>query len=296
MSNPRIAAPGVLAASAGRMRDRLVLAIVWGVAIVYLVDTLQHVLPNAGFDSHAYWTAARGRLPYDRTPGEADAYLYSPLFAQLVRPLALLPWPIFQMTWAVLLAVALGWLLLPVALRWSVPALLFCLPELILGNVYLLLAASVVLGMTRAAAWSFGMLTKVTPAVGLLWYAATGDRRRLVQGLGAVVLLAALSAAADPSAWLRWLELLLNAGNAAWGPLAPSTRLAVAAVLIAGAGGDDRRRWVVAVALLIANPMWGGATTPLTLLTAVPRLVASGRASTWFPDRALAAPHRRFLV
>lgn len=295
MTSARLGAP-VLAGSARRMLDRVVLALLWGVAIVYLVDTLQHVLPNAGFDSHAYWIAAHGELQYDRAPGQTDAYLYSPLFAQLLRPLALAPWPAFQMMWAVLLAVALGWLLAPMALRWSVPALLLCLPELILGNVYLLLATSAVLGMTRPAAWSFGALTKVTPAVGLLWYAATGNRRRFFQGLGVVVLLATLSAAIDPTAWLRWLELLLKAGSASWGPLAPSTRVSVAALLIGAAGSDDRRRWVVAVALLIANPMWGGATTPLTLLTAVPRLAATGRASAWLPDRVLRATPRRFLA
>ena len=47
-----------------------------------------------GWDAHAYYVAWSGGL-YEALPGSADAYNYSPLFAQIVWPLTLLPWPVF---------------------------------------------------------------------------------------------------------------------------------------------------------------------------------------------------------
>lgn len=254
------------------------LALLWGFALVYLVDTLQHVLPSFGFDSHAYWIAARGPLEYSRAPKHADAYLYSPAFAQLLRPVALLPWPAFALLWSGFLSVVLCWLLLPLAPRWSIPVALLCLPELILGNVFLLLAAATVLGMTRPAAWSFGMLTKVTPGVGLLWFAGGGEWGRLGRALAWTAGGAALSAAIEPAAWQRWIAFLLEQGSGASGPLSPVVRVAIAAVLVVAAAGDRRAIWVIAVALVIANPVWGGATTPFTMLAAIPRLTQQGGA------------------
>ena len=47
-----------------------------------------------GWDAHAYYVAWSGGL-YEELPGTVDAYNYSPLFAQVIWPLTLLPWPVF---------------------------------------------------------------------------------------------------------------------------------------------------------------------------------------------------------
>src|SRR5690242_12753684 len=63
-----------------------------------------------GLDSHAYWLAMRVQHPYGAEPHAVDAYLYSPLFLQALRPLGLLPWPVFVVVWAVFQAGATWWL------------------------------------------------------------------------------------------------------------------------------------------------------------------------------------------
>ena len=63
--------------------------------------------------------------------------------------------------------------------------------ELYHGNIHMLIAAAVVLGMRYPAAWSFVLLSKVTPGVGVLWF-LFGESE---MGLAAVLLVvAALSA------------------------------------------------------------------------------------------------------
>lgn len=52
--------------------------------------------------------------------------------------------------------------------------------ELIFGNIHLLLAAMTVLGPRYPALWSFGLLTKVTPGIGILWFIARGEWRQVL--------------------------------------------------------------------------------------------------------------------
>ena len=52
------------------------------------------------------------------------------------------------------------------------------------GNIHLLLAVAIVLGFRYPAAWAFVLLTKVTPGIGLLWFAARGEWRKLGIALG----------------------------------------------------------------------------------------------------------------
>ncbi len=49
---------------------------------------------GVGWDAHAYYVAWSGGL-YEELPETRDAYNYSPLFAQVIWPLTLLPWPAF---------------------------------------------------------------------------------------------------------------------------------------------------------------------------------------------------------
>ena len=81
----------------------------------------------------------------------------------------ILPWPVFVGCWIAFLALVYVWLVGP----WWLPLLAFApfLIELRMANVHLLLAAAIVLGFRWPATWAFVLLTKVTPGIGLLWFA-----------------------------------------------------------------------------------------------------------------------------
>ena len=58
--------------------------------------------------------------------------------------------------------------------------------------------------------WSFVLLTKVTPGIGLLWFAARREWRNLAIALGVTAAIVAVSMAIDPALWRSWIELLLR--------------------------------------------------------------------------------------
>ncbi len=118
---------------------------------------------GVGMDAHAYWLAGHVSHPYQAGPGEMDAYLYSPLFLQIVRPLTWLPWHVFLALWLSLEASAYWWLLRKAPWRWRVPGLLMAVPELVLGNIYAFIGVSIVMGLRYPAAWAFPLLTKDHP-------------------------------------------------------------------------------------------------------------------------------------
>lgn len=67
-----------------------------GLALIFARFATQGL---AGTDSHAYWLALQGGEMYGGSPTDRDAYLYSPLFAQVLAPLGWLAWPAFQLVW-----------------------------------------------------------------------------------------------------------------------------------------------------------------------------------------------------
>src|SRR5207245_7361698 len=121
-----------------------------------------------GVDTQIYWLN-RPPDPYlHSTYAVFPAFSFSPAFAQALAPLtSALPLPVFGALWLGLM-LAILWLLVG---RWSLVSLL--LPPLALelqnGNVHLLLAAVAVLGLRWPGLWSFALLTKITPGIGLLW-------------------------------------------------------------------------------------------------------------------------------
>jgi hypothetical protein len=253
------------------MRTALILAWVLGLCAVFAAA--RAVLHgDLGSDAHAYWLAAQGGPLYDKRPGEQDAYLYSPVFLTLIRPLALLPYFGFLALWTGLLAAVLFWLVRPLRLRWAVPVALCCVPELVIGNIYLLLAAAVVLGVRRPEAWAFPVLTKVTAGVGLLWFAARADWRGLGRGAGALILIVGVSYLLEPAAWNAWAGFLLEHRDGT-----PDSRLgfllrcALAAVLVV-VGARRRWPWLLAPAVLLASPVLSSYIA-FTVLAALPRLL-----------------------
>ncbi len=129
------------------------------------------------------------------------------------------------------------------------------------------------MGFRWPAAWSFVLLTKITPGVGLLWFAVRREWRSLAIAIGATAAVVAVSAVVAPDAWGRWIEVLqANAGkNGTWAavPIPFAVRFPFALVLVVW-GARTNRRWTVPVSSMLALPaLWYGglsimlATLPL---------------------------------
>lgn len=110
-------------------------------------------------DMDAYWEAGlRLRAGEPLYPPVADVldsavYRYSPWFAWLWMPLTLLPRPVVDVAWSLLLVAASAAAMWPMARRRSWIAVAFFLPVLIGisagGNVHALMVAGLVLGIDR---------------------------------------------------------------------------------------------------------------------------------------------------
>ena len=159
------------------------------------------------WDARAYWVTD-GAAPYLISgEGQANAYLYSPAFLQAIAPLRDLPWEWFAFVWLTihpppaLVVLTRQWL--PLAL--VVP---FVGLELAVGNIHFLLALAVIVGVRYPATWSFVLLTKITPGVGLVWFIARREWRKLGIALGMTSVVVAISFAVAPDQWLAWRESL----------------------------------------------------------------------------------------
>lgn len=243
------------------------------VACLAFVAALGFDLVPLGVDAHAYWSA-NPLDPYNYGAlYTQDAYFYSPAFTQALWPFHALPWPIFAALWTLLLTAALAWL----GGRWLGYLILlpFVFIELAMGNIHVLVAAAIVIGFRWPAAWAFILLTKVTPGVGLIWFAARREWRNLAIAIGATIVIAGISFVIAPSAWSDWIGVLRSTEAADHRAATPfdfvplPLRVLVAAALVAWAGLTDRR-WVVPIAATLALPVVY--VNGLAILVAVPFL------------------------
>jgi hypothetical protein len=227
-------------------------------AAAFLVLRLFQVPPwDQSVDAYAYWSTRDGGMYGSSGAGAIGVYLYSPAFAQLLAPVTWLPWPIFVTGWTALNMGVLWWLLG----RWSLPAMLF-LPvpfEIISGNVHLLYAAAIVAGFRVSAAWALPLLTKVTPGIGLAWFAVRREWKPLAFAIAATVAVAAASFALDPDAWRTWITVVAGSSSTpvtvGWYlPVALIVRLPIALAMVAIAGLTGRG-WLVPVAVTLALPV-----------------------------------------
>lgn len=227
-----------------------------------------------GADAHAYWLTAHHDQLYAIAPGFRNAYNYSPAFAQLIYPIALLPWSMFFALWIVLEGAAFAWLLAPLGWRWAVPFWLCCTIEIGFGNIWGMLGVAYVVALRRPAAWAFVALTKVTPVVGVLWHMARREWRNVAVASATTAAVAGISLAIDPAAWRQWIDYLtMNRGVG--GGL--SIRLAVAAAMVLVAARKPHVTWLLVPALLIGSPHLYGWLW-ITILAAIPRLAGQARA------------------
>jgi hypothetical protein len=242
--------------------------------------------PGTAMDAHAYWLAPGGADPYSiASVGTPNAYLYSPIFLQLLWPLRLLPWQGFVAGWALFPLVALAYLTGP---RLFLLGLALTFVEVAGGNIELLIGVAIVVGFRWPAAWSFVLLTKVTPGIGLLWFVVRREWRSLIIALAATAAVVAVSFALQPEAWLRWPQVLTSNTGATKGtwaavPIPFIFRLPFALVLVVW-GARTNRRWTVPIAAMLALPaLWYGG---LSIIIATLPLVG---ARTWTDLRRVVA-------
>jgi hypothetical protein len=242
---------------------------------------------GTGQDARCYWQATLANPYLHSDWNDPIAYVYSPAFLQLVSPLTALPWQAFVAAWTAILIAAVRFLTGP---RLLAAGLLFPFTtmEVAGGNVSLLLAAAIVLGFRWPAAWSLVLLTKITPGIGLLWFAVRREWRALAIALGATAAIAAVSFVVLPDQWRSWVDVVIRnvaagkSGTWASLPVPLWIRLPIAAALVVWGARTDRR-WTVPVASMIALPaLWYGG---LSMLLAVIPLIGGRSAS-----RRTAAP------
>jgi hypothetical protein len=268
-------------------------AIVAGLLFLgYLFLVLAPLNRGVGLDAYAYWSLDLDDL-YGSAQGAvlgAGAFRYSPVVAQLLAPVGQLPWGSFLFLYESMLLGTIVWL---GRRRWIPVLAILAFPpvaiELYYGNVHLFLAAAIVLGFRHPWTWAVVLLTKITPGIGLVWFAVRREWRSLAVALLATAVIVTVSWLTAPGLWSEWIATL--AGNRA---IATSNsigiplllRLPAALALVAWGAWTDRR-WTVPVAATLALPvLW---IHGLAMLAGVVPLVARGRRT----DEAAPAPPSR---
>jgi len=231
------------------------------IGIIVAVWALLNLEGSYFRDARAYWGFDFDDLYGSGRVGVRSAYLYSPAFAQLMAPFSLLSWPVFAAAWSALNLGALAWMA-----GARVAALLLIIPgspvadEISTGNLHLLLGAAVVVGFRYPGSWALPLLTKVTPGIGLLWFAGRRAWRPFLWAVGITGLIALASFALAPDQWIAWFDVLQRSsevpvsGSVAVipGPLAARVAVAALVALVAGATG---RRWLAPIPLVLALPV-----------------------------------------
>ena len=282
----------------------------WGVLVavglvVLMVAMAEPFQPDSfgpGHDARAYWSAPLDEPYVPGSVGQESAYLYSPAFIWLLSPLRALSWPLFLGVWTGGLLVVLFWLARPLLF---LPLLLLALPEIWGGNITILLAAAIVLGFRRPWAWALPLLTKVTPGVGILWFAVRREWLNLGIAIAATVAIIAAVAIFTPGLWADWFQLLRGSTGSSTVPgsvpIPLILRLPFAVGLIMFAAWRDMR-WLLPIGVLLAMPViWWGSLALLTASVALKRddieanfdsllLYAFGRYHRLVGARAAATP------
>ena len=201
-------------------------------------------------DAWCYWRIDPSH-PY--TLGESQ-FVYTPVAAQLLTPFLQLPFPVFVALIRFVDLVALVALAGPATL----PAL-FLPPvaaEINAANINFPMGLAILAAFRWPGLWAFPLLTKVTPGVGVIWFAVRREWRPFAIAVGITAGLAAVSFLANPSLWFEYVEFLANDTPHAGGwpfPYPLWLRLPLAIALVIWGARTDRR-WVVPAAALLALP------------------------------------------
>lgn len=276
------------ARSARRPDPRLIAGIllagaIWALVILWSDPTVMapdawNGRPVTAQDARSYWGFDYADLYAGRSDWNAiGAYPYSPAFAQLLFPLNLLPWPVFVAAWTAILIGAV-WLL--TGPEYLLLGLAVGAMEIAGGNISLLLALAIVAGLRHPWTWSFVLLTKITPGVGLLWFAVRREWRQLAIAIGATAAIALASFVLNPGAWRDWVDLLRanTAKGGTWAAIpVPLLVRGPLGVLLIVWGARRGQRWTVPVGAMLALPaLWYGSLS--MLLAVIPLTTREERA------------------
>ena len=258
---PRIG--GLRTRGLGRVADLAGLAMLATVGAYYAYLSIGHPPP----DALIFWSAAQQPSfyadvwAYTDQSGGGSLYVYPPPLAQILR---IVPWGIWVFLWIWMLFLAF-W---AATRQWSIPTFVisttlavtvgfgFVLANpatlTLVGNPQIAIAAVCVLGFRWPALWAFPILTKLSPGIGLLWFAARREWRSLAIGTGATLAVMIISVIVGPRDWLDFIRFAtLNFGTPPPIPYVPIPfliRLPIAAALIIWGARTDRR-WTVPVAV-----------------------------------------------
>jgi hypothetical protein len=263
-------------------RNRRLIDVALRAAFVVVLVIFTILRPIPADDAHAYW-AVDVSNPYTRPVATLDAFTYTPPAALIFGVLGHLPFAVFQAGWTLLIGLALLWLAGPWSLLFLVIPVVAS--DLYVGNIHVLLAAAIIAGFRWPALWAVPLLTKPSCGVGLLWYVARGEWRRLGIALVTTAAAAALAFILAPDLWPKWIAYVLdtgvspNVGTASWVPIPLLIRLP-AAVLLVLWGARTNRPWTVPTASMLALPvLW---------LVGLAMLTGAFAVSAWGPLRDFA--------
>jgi hypothetical protein len=252
------------------------------VAFVVVLVLFTIFRPVPAGDAHAYWLVDLAN-PYSRPIATTDAFTYPPPAALFFSLFGHLPFEVFQAIWTLLIGAALLWLTGPFALLFLVIPVVAS--DLYLGNIHVLLGAAVVGSLRRPGLWAIPLLTKPTIGVGLLWFVARGEWRRLATAIGVTAVISAIAFVLAPGLWKAWIDYVLatgvspDVGSAYWVPIPLLIRLPAAALVVIW-GARTNRPWTLPVAAMLGLPvLW---------LVGLAMLTAAFAVSAWGPLRAKA--------
>lgn len=241
-----------------------------------------------GRDAIAYWSVDLTN-PYRGAVDQYGYFPYAPPAALVASLFKQLPWGVFLVAWTALQLAVVAWIgggVRSLVVLLAIPVVFL---EVLYGNIHILLGAAVVLGFRWPVLWSFVLLTKVTPGVGLLWFAIRREWRSLALAVGATAAIAAGSFVLAPGLWSQWIGSLFTAQtvNVPWGhaiaiPL--PFRIAAAVGLVIW-GARSNRRWTVPVAATLALPvLWTAGLSMLVGLVALRRMENADRIAFSLPE------------
>ena len=247
-------------------------AIALGVGLGWAVTILIFYTRTKGLpvDAWCYYGMDPAQ-PYDPD----KCFLYSPPIAQFMSVVqGAVPFDAFYTIVRVLEMIALALLAGPaIGAAVFIPAVAI---EINAANINILLVGAVVLGFRYPWTWAFVILTKVTPGVGLLWFAVRREWRNLAIALGVTVAIASISFVVAPSLWGEYLAGLISAPDGS--PFKIWWRLPIAAAVVIWGARTDRR-WALVLAVFLAMPRWYY-LSPVILVGLFP-LVSLPRPLTW---------------
>lgn len=264
-------------ADRGASRRKLCTALYWLLVVVgtaYVAGSLLGITgiggcdgPIVACDAAAYYFTDHGPYRWADAPPGVPPYRYAPIYLWAFAPFHLLPFDIFVWVWAALHIAALLWLRAGWML--AVPGMN---EDVIRGNINVFIALALVLAVRHGGPWAFLLLTKVTPAIGMVWHVIRREWSALALAVAVTLAITAIGITFQPDLWRDWVESLAGApanyrGVDLFLPL--PLRLAVG-VLVVTFAAMTSRAWLLPVGILAA---WPGLLPPaFMVLASIPRL------------------------